>query len=122
PAPPAADATPFNGVSIGASHLKNTPKPLDTLAIVPPSISNPVSNGPSATAKAPTFKINCCWPSLKSLYQLTTSFALSTILVKVSPILSPISAAFCCTSSDDNNSMNSEIDSFDCSNTPQSRV
>ena len=60
PLPAAAVPIPFSGVSIGASHLKNTPRPLDTLAIAPPRIPNPVSNGPIATANAPTFNINCC--------------------------------------------------------------
>src|SRR5699024_8109636 len=93
PAPPAALATPLSGVNIGASHLKKTPSPLDTLAIAPPSIPNPVNNGPSATAKAPTFKINCCWPSFKSLNQLMTPFTLPTMPVNTSPNLTPYCSA-----------------------------
>src|SRR5699024_3467258 len=68
--PTAAEPNAFIGVTIGANTLRNIPKPPESLAIIPPKIPKPVSNGPSATTKPAVAPINFWYLESSSRYHL----------------------------------------------------
>ena len=116
--PTAADPNAFIGVTIGANTLRNIPKPPESLAIIPPKIPKPVSNGPSATTKPAVAPINFWYLESSSRYHLIPDLIASTTFVNALPIFSPVSAAHSCTAGDFKMSINSRMESFDFSNTP----
>ena len=114
-------ATVLMGVIKGAIHLSNVPNPVDKALTPNPILPIATSIGPSATTNIPVLTTNFfCQPS-KSVNHLTVSFTPSTMLVNALPRLSPVFLAHSTASSDFSNSINSPIDSLDCSNTPPKR-
>src|SRR5699024_4362305 len=116
--PTAAEPNAFIGVTIGANTLRNIPKPPESLAIIPPKIPKPVSNGPSATTKPAVAPINFWYLESSSRYHLIPDLIASTTFVNALPIFSPVSAAQSCNAGDFKMSINSRIESLDFSNTP----
>src|SRR5699024_9002887 len=119
--PTAAEPNAFIGVTIGANTLRNIPKPPESLAIIPPKIPKPVSNGPAATTTAPVVPMIFLYLSSNSLNHLMPTFTASTTFVNALPIFSPVSAAHSCTAGDFSISSNSLNDDLDFSNTPDNR-
>src|SRR5699024_4625288 len=91
--PTAAEPSAFIGVTIGANTLRNIPKPPESLAIMPPKIPKPVSNGPAATTTAPVVPMIFLYLSSNSLNHLMPPLTASTTFIKALPIFSPVSAA-----------------------------
>src|SRR5699024_7304614 len=108
--PPALVMEAINGAS--------APTTPETNVIILPTTSN---TGPAATTKPDNTPITFCVVPLRSFHQLTTSFTTLIIRPKPSLILAPISVAHSCAASDFSNSMNSPMESLDCSNTPDNK-
>src|SRR5699024_882803 len=108
--PPALVMEAINGAS-----AVTTP---ETNVIILPMTSN---TGPAATAKPANTPITFCVVPLKSFHHVTTLFTALIIRPKPLLILAPISVAHSCAASDFSNSMNSPMESLDCSNTPLKR-
>src|SRR5699024_3327853 len=137
PAPSAAIAAMVKVIGLvsapnnGANHLSsppalvmeaingaNAPTTPETNVIILPTTIN---TGPAATTKPANTPITFCVVPLSSLHQLITLFTVSITRPKPLPIFSPISVAHSCAASDFSNSMNSPMESLECSNTPPKR-
>src|SRR5699024_3581334 len=137
PAPSAAIAAMVKVIGLvsapnnGANHLSSHPALAmeaingasavttpETNVIILPMTSN---TGPASTAKPANTPITFCVVLLKLFHHVTTLFTALMIRPKPSLILAPISVAHCCAASDFSNSINSPMESLDCSNTPDSK-